>query len=125
MKRKIEIITNTIRAILSRIAYTKDSTIDINKGANLIASYRKFNLAIILNLETIFNTRIKIFTKIFAKIFNLKIRVLAIIIGISSSIDILFFITSSKTLIIRYLFSTFSIANTNTIERRYRLLGCL
>ena len=94
-------------------------TININEGASLIASYKKFNLITILNLEITFNTKIKIFTKIFTKTFNLKIRILTIII------DILFSITFSKTLIIRYLFSTFSIANTNTIKRRYRLLEYL
>ena len=73
----------------------------------------------ILSLETIFNTKIKAFAKIFAKIFNLRIRVLAI------TIDILSFITFFKMLVIRYSFSTFSIADTSIIERRYRLLECL
>ena len=115
MKREVEVITNIIYIIFNRIAYTKDLAIDISEDANLIASYRKFSLAIILNLEIIFNTKIKVFTKIF----NLKIRILDI------TIDILFFITFSKILVIRYLFSIFSIADTNIIERRYRLLECL
>ena len=101
--------------IFSRIAYIKDLIIDISEDANLIASYKKFSLVTILSLKTIFNTRIKIFTKIF----NLKIKILAI------TIDILFFITFSKILIIRYSFNIFFIANTNIIERRYRLLECL
>ena len=115
MKYKVKIIINTIYAILSKVAYIKDLIIDISEGASLIASYKKFNLAIILNLEIIFNTKVKIFIKIF----NLKIRVLAIII------DILFFITFSKTLIIYYSFSISLIADINIIKRRYRLLEYL
>ena len=82
-----------------------------------MSSYKKLNLIIILilSLEIIFNTKIKIFTRIF----NLNIRVSTIII------DILFSITFSKILIIRYLFSISSIINTNIIKRYYRLLKYL
>ena len=95
--------------------YIKDLVIDISEGASLIANYKKFNLIIILNLETIFNIKIKIFIKIF----NLKIKILII------TIDILFFIIFSKILIIRYLFSIFFIANINIIKRYYYLLKYL
>ena len=83
----------------------------------MLTNYEKFDLEFVKDLATIDITN---------RGFGVTLDVAGVIVGreldtILNAIDV----TSSETSVIRYSFNISSIANANTIVRRYRLAGYL